>query len=217
MARATGQVAYVGVVRASDFTAVATYAHMDVVNTDGVRLLLKSQASIEPRKLYVSKTEQILVAYYGDERGRVYVAATLKDYPTRLAYLLLEELQSKFLTKAGDKVHNAAEDSLSRSCRGIFREICERYAHPSEVDHLSALQQQLDTVTTTMQDNIKSMLQNEHKLQDILAQSGEWYAKIRRRGRSDGDVYLPVQNTSPNKRACSRRAQRKCGRRCAGE
>lgn len=172
MAQTTGQVVYVGVVRGSDHVAIATYAHLDVINTDGVRLLLKSQPNIESRKLHVSKTDDLVVSYYADERGRIYVAATLQGYPTRLVYLLLEELQSRFLTKAGDKVHNATEGSLSRSCRGIFKEICERYNKPAEMDHLSAVQQQLDTVTTTMQDNIKSMLQNEHKLQDILQQSG---------------------------------------------
>ena len=172
MSQQTGKVVYVGVVRSNDFVAVASYAHVDVINTDGVRLLVRSQEKLEPRKLYVSKTDELAVNFYADDRGRVYLVVTLQDYPARVAYLLLEELQSRFLTKAGEKISTATEDSLSRSCRGIFKEICERYNKLSEVDQIASVQEQLNTVTTTMQDNIKNMLQNEQKLQDILQQSG---------------------------------------------
>lgn len=54
---------------------------------------------VEPRKRYTSEGRMFSIHYTADDSNRVYSAVTDKEYPARIAFAMLEELQTKFLTK----------------------------------------------------------------------------------------------------------------------
>lgn len=54
---------------------------------------------VEPRKRYTSEGSMFSIHYTADDSNRVYSAVTDKEYPPRIAFAMLEEMQTKFLTK----------------------------------------------------------------------------------------------------------------------
>ena len=49
----------------------------------------------------------------------------------------------------------------------MLQEISEKYADPSSCDKLTAVQEKIDVVKTTMKDNIQQLLENSEKLEQI--------------------------------------------------
>ena len=56
---------------------------------------------VEPRRRYSSEGSMFSIHFVADDENRVYNCVTDKEYPTRIAFALLEEMQTKFLTKVG--------------------------------------------------------------------------------------------------------------------
>lgn len=54
---------------------------------------------VEPRKRYTSEGSMFSIHFVADDEHRVYNCVTDKEYPARIAFALLEEMQTKFLTK----------------------------------------------------------------------------------------------------------------------
>lgn len=54
---------------------------------------------VEPRKRYTSVGRMFSIHFVADEDNRVYTCVTDTEYPSRIAFALLEEMQTKFLTK----------------------------------------------------------------------------------------------------------------------
>lgn len=54
---------------------------------------------VEPRKRYTSEGPMFSIHFTADDSQRVYCCVTDKEYPARIAFAMLEEMQTKFLTK----------------------------------------------------------------------------------------------------------------------
>ena len=54
---------------------------------------------VEPRKRYTSEGRMFAIHFVADDENRVYSCVTDKEYPARIAFAMLEEMQTKFLTK----------------------------------------------------------------------------------------------------------------------
>jgi hypothetical protein len=91
----------------------------------------------------VSEADKLLVFFTCDEKDHVYVAVTLAEYPLRVGFRVLEELQSRFLDKVGDRSFTATENSLTRTCTSIFKDICTKYSDVAHVDQIAAVQAQV--------------------------------------------------------------------------
>lgn len=67
---------------------------------------------VEPRKRYTSEGRMFSIHFVGDDENRVYSCVTDKEYPARIAFAMLEEMQTKFLTK------------VRAQCLGLHYAIC---------------------------------------------------------------------------------------------
>lgn len=122
---------------------------------------------VEPRKRYTVEGDHFNVNFMADDRSRVFIAVTLKSYPERVTFVMIEEMQSKFLEKCGEKALTSKEGALDKTSKSIFKEICAKYSDLAQVDRVSAVAEKVESVKSTMQDNIAQMLENAGQLDDI--------------------------------------------------
>ena len=64
-----------------------------------MQLMSNPETFVEPRKRYTSEGRMFAIHFVADDENRVYSCVTDKEYPARIAFALLEEMQTKFLTK----------------------------------------------------------------------------------------------------------------------
>ncbi|CAM9125594.1 unnamed protein product [Sphacelaria rigidula] len=167
------RITFVGVVRFTDRVMVAGYSPSEAGDALIIKeLMANPDTFVEPRKRYTSEGSMFSIHYTADDSNRVYSAVTDKEYPPRIAFAMLEEMQTKFLTKVGDKSLTAREGSLSRSMKSSFKDLCVKYEDVRNVDRMAAVQDKVDVVKMTMQDNIQQMLANEERL-DQISQNAE--------------------------------------------
>lgn len=65
---------------------------------------------VEPRKRYSSEGRMFSIHFVADDSNRIYSCVTDKEYPARIAFAMLEEMQTKFLTKVNDTVAAKAHE-----------------------------------------------------------------------------------------------------------
>ncbi|CAM9251228.1 unnamed protein product [Chrysoparadoxa australica] len=80
---------------------------------------------------------------------------------------MLDEMQSKFITKVGEKSLTAKEGQLNRTMKSSFSDILNKFDDVRNVDKMAAVQDKVNIVKTVMEDNIQQMLANEEKLESI--------------------------------------------------
>eukprot|EP00611_Tribonema_gayanum_P010038 TRINITY_DN1995_c0_g2_i1.p1 TRINITY_DN1995_c0_g2~~TRINITY_DN1995_c0_g2_i1.p1 ORF type:complete len:226 (-),score=79.02 TRINITY_DN1995_c0_g2_i1:104-781(-) len=167
----TARVTFIGVYRFLDQICVASYSPKGDTNDEfAVKSVITApNVFVEPGRRYTNEGDVCCVHFVADDANRVYTVVTDKQYPARVAFALLDEAQSKFVTKVGDKSLAAKEGSLSKTMRSSFADICLKYDDVKNVDKLAAMQGKVDAVKTKMEDNIQQMLANEEKLEDISA------------------------------------------------
>mmetsp|Transcript_11341 Transcript_11341/g.14739 ORF Transcript_11341/g.14739 Transcript_11341/m.14739 type:complete len:259 (+) Transcript_11341:143-919(+) len=159
---------YVAVARFTDHTIIASHGPSRLVDDQPVRAMIQSpNVYVTPRQRYSSEGDLYTIHFVSDERKRVYCVVTDRDYPSRVAFTLLEEMQSRFLDKAKEKSMTATEGSLSRTVKSIFVDLCTRYDDLKNVDKLASIQDKVEVTKTIMSENIHQMLQNTEKLEDI--------------------------------------------------
>ena len=91
----------------------------------GIRECVASNAHIVPGKKYSSQGDVQSIHYAVDFQGRVYAIVTNPNYPVRVAFLALEEIQSEF-NDFGSKMSTATEESLTLSARLPLKAIAEK-------------------------------------------------------------------------------------------
>jgi hypothetical protein len=164
-------VTFIGVYRLLDQICVASYSPKGGTNDEiAVKSVISSpNVLVEPGRRYSNEGAVCCVHFVADGVNRVFAVVTDKAYPARVAFTLVEEVQSKFVTKVGDKSLTAKEGSLSRAMNSTFADICIKYEDVKNVDKLSSLQGKVDAVKSKMEDNIAQILSNEEKLDSISA------------------------------------------------
>lgn len=113
------------VLRYSDKTVVATYSATRDVTKEGVRECVAGNAQMTPGRRYTSQGDVQAIHYSTDAQGRVYAIVTNPNYPSRVAFAALDELQSEF-ADFGAKVAASGEDGLSKASRLTLKAIADK-------------------------------------------------------------------------------------------
>ncbi|CAM9219456.1 unnamed protein product [Ectocarpus sp. 13 AM-2016] len=166
------RITFLGVIRFTDRVLVAGYSPSEADDSLIIKELMSNPDTfVEPRKRYSVEGRMFSIHFVADDSNRIYSCVTDKEYPARIAFTLLEEAQTKFLTKVGDKSLTAKEGGLSRTMKSSFSDLCIKYDDIRNVDRMAAVQasqiDKVDVVKVTMQDNIQQMLANEERLDQI--------------------------------------------------
>jgi len=164
------QVFMVAVLRATDKTVVAAYSTARDVTKEGIRECVAGNPTLEPGKRYSIQGAAQTIHYQCDANGRVFSIVTNPQYPPRVAFQALEELQMEF-ADYGPKIPTATEELLSKPTRLIMKAVVDKYASPAATDKLTEVQGKIDVVSSVMKDNIQQILVNNEQLENIEAQS----------------------------------------------
>jgi len=97
----------------------------------------------------------------------LHIVVTALDYPERLANQLAEKLRTAFSQKFKAQYGTAGEDQLSKSAKKCFEPICSQFDDPTAADKVAAVQKQAEAVSAVMADNVKVMLDNQGKLEEV--------------------------------------------------
>ena len=181
----------VAILRQSDKVVVATYSVSKDVTKEGVRQTVSGNSNIIANKRYTSQGDMQAIHYILDTEGRIFSLVTNSQYPARIAFTAIEDLQTQF-AEFNSQVAGAKEESLTKSTRLILKDFVEkwvlkhilalyttvisrvvllriRYADPSKADKLTAVQEKLEVVKDAMKENIQQILANEEKVERIDA------------------------------------------------
>mmetsp|Transcript_6535 Transcript_6535/g.12307 ORF Transcript_6535/g.12307 Transcript_6535/m.12307 type:complete len:259 (+) Transcript_6535:153-929(+) len=146
---------------------------------DAVSMVLKSDppgsggevGTIGGFKVVQSDAHQVV--YGGDSDGICFAIVTGLRYPSRVATQMLTECYGEYMKELGEKVKNAAPNSLNKPSKSLLMKYCQKYSDVRSVDKASALIGKVEGVKVQMQDNIASMLQNMEKTEAISDQANQ--------------------------------------------
>lgn len=93
---------------------------------------------------------------------------TSENYPQRVAFQFLSELQQTFESLHQSKFSSAKEHELTRTSCKLFLELVRKYEHPHQVDKLASVSVQVDQVKGMMQENINTVLSNKENLSHLV-------------------------------------------------
>ena len=116
------QIYMLAVLRYSDKTVVATYSESGDVTKEGVRECVAGNAQMTPGRRYTSQGDTQAIHYSTDAQGRVYAIVTNPNYPVRVAFGALDDLQNEF-ADFGSRVAASGEEGLSKSARLTLKSI----------------------------------------------------------------------------------------------
>lgn len=113
------------------------------------------------------------VVYGGDSDGLCIAIVTGLRYPSRVTTQMLTEVYAEYKQKFGEAAKTAEEKSLTRKSKSLLSKFCKKYAVPQGIDKASALAEKVDSVKSTMQNNIASMLTNMERSESISNQADQ--------------------------------------------
>ena len=106
-------------------------------------------------------TESESFNFCGDEQGLAVIVVSSSAYPERIVFPgLIEDLRSKFLSKYAGQWSTVSPDGLTKKFMSEMKKACTEYEDLASKDKIQRLQSQVDTVTSTMRDNIGKALEN---------------------------------------------------------
>jgi hypothetical protein len=159
---------FMAVARFGDRSVVASYCKDSKTSLDAVHSLLNDPSlSLRPGARYNVQGDFCVFHFTADSQNRVYILVSSLRFPERVAFACLNELQQEFGRQWGDKSLLCAERALDKPCMKFLGNLCQKYNDPREVDVLRSVEGKLEVVKVTMQDNIKRVLENSVKLDDI--------------------------------------------------
>mmetsp|Transcript_3566 Transcript_3566/g.10249 ORF Transcript_3566/g.10249 Transcript_3566/m.10249 type:complete len:249 (-) Transcript_3566:76-822(-) len=162
------------VARIMDRTVVASYSPKKegYCREPVMALLTANNLTLRPRERVTVDGGATAIHCMADDRDRVYIMITDADYPQRVSYLGLEELQSKFLDRTdGVDVDSVEEDGLNRRVKGTFKEVLQKYEQVEDFDQLAELHSKVDMVRMSMVENVQTALANADRVENLEASS----------------------------------------------
>ena len=87
--------------------------------------------------------------------------------------MLIQELKDQILPQYGGQILSAQAGALTKACAQDLKTVCTKYQDANAVDKLSQIQLQVDGVKNVMQDNIKTVLANTERVENIAVKAEE--------------------------------------------
>jgi len=158
-----------GVMKYNDQSIIAYYATNKTVTRDSLIDCIASNKAIKADKGYSSSVQsQYTIHYFLDSSSNcIYIYATSLAYPPRVAFSALKKFKSNFSQEYSSKIANATDGSLTNSAKPMLTQLFQEFVDPTANDKLSEVQNKINVVQDNMKENIKQVLKNDQKLENI--------------------------------------------------
>jgi len=165
-------VQYLGVGRLGDRVICASYSNgLSVSNTDeAISKLLQSDnfSNLVPDSVYTSALSGQSWHISVDNNKFFYILMTERSYPTRVATSCITDLKTEIIAKLTvNKLNTARQHSLDGSAKGTLSNLCKKYDNLQEIDQLSRVASQVESVKLQVSENVKLALQNTESLEAV--------------------------------------------------
>ena len=169
---AVANVQYLGVGRLGDRVICASYSNgLSISNTDeAISRLLQSEtfSKLAPNSVYTSALDGQSWHITVDQNNFFYILMTERSYPTRVATSCITDLQKEIVAKLTvNKLNTARQHSLDGTAKGTLSALCKKYDNLKEVDQLSRVTSQVESVKLQMSENVKLALQSTESLESV--------------------------------------------------
>jgi synaptobrevin family protein YKT6 len=119
-----------------------------------------------------------------DGSRRVYVCLAASEYPTRIVFQMLAELETSVTSSFTDE--QLGEQKLGSKGKAVLKELAKRYEDPAKADSLTRVQAQIEVVTATALSATQTVVANTAVIEGIEGKSENLNAaadQFRRQGR----------------------------------
>ena len=90
---------------------------------------------------------------------------TQQNYPSKIAFALLEEIKARLYAAYPQSLNNPTNDSAIKA--NFLLEVAEKYNNPANVDKLQSAKSKVDEIAKQMQSNMNKMLINNNDMADL--------------------------------------------------
>lgn len=157
-------------VTVADFTAIESREISPKLLEEKRERVLHSGRVGEHHRLTITDKD-VGTIHFDSDPVCIYLAVCSREYQQRAAFKFLGEVRREFDSRFGNDVQTARHSSLTRSCREMFRTICEKFNTIENVDKVASVSMQVDEVKGVMQNNIQSVLRNQENIETLLDQT----------------------------------------------
>lgn len=119
--------------------------------------------------------EGYVVHCYVRSDGLGGTVTTDKDYPARVAFVLLGQLLDDFLQEFGDAWKTITTPESMQFAK--MEEYLQKYQNPAEADKITKIQKDLDDTTQILHQTIDSVLERGVKLDNLVEKSNDLSAQ----------------------------------------
>jgi len=170
---------FLAVGRLRDQTILATFCEMirGQAQTEDIfkKLLEASKAKLSPGQRQRLQWGNGSVCCLLDMQGEsLYCLITAQmEYPERLAYELLQELNQYVYHNHGAELSTAEQYSLNKTLKPYMEKLIRKYEDPKSFDRISTLLAKTNVVKNVMQDSVRKVVETGESLQELEAKAGK--------------------------------------------
>mmetsp|Transcript_45888 Transcript_45888/g.96111 ORF Transcript_45888/g.96111 Transcript_45888/m.96111 type:complete len:233 (-) Transcript_45888:27-725(-) len=173
-----GNVRLCAIGRISDRAVIASYLHFTAgpeakKYLDVAQKILKSDKVLSQKCANVPNAVEESSCLMQADANFMYVAFVHKSYPERTVFEFLGKVRKEFMAKEGAGAEQAPEGSLSKACKPWLLPLCAQYDDISAVNKVAEVQAKVNDVTSVMEDNVRAIIANQERVEDIEMKAEE--------------------------------------------
>lgn len=155
---------------------LAFYSHNNILNIIDVKNIFSNQ-NFNIKQGFLSSFSHDSKSYFllADTNSIIFLIVTKSNYPQRLIYDCVKELESYYNSKQNpiQTKSNNYELALNNNFLQVFKKLHDKYNNPESIDKLFEVTNKINQVKDVMHDNINIALENTIKLESIELKSEE--------------------------------------------
>jgi len=171
---------FIAIARVEDGVIVARWVHSkdtaeknSYVTTVSNLTTNKSFATrAVPNKRFCLLSSGFSVNFIADDERYAFVVLTEKNYPERVVFKLIAELQTEF-DAFRDEAGRCAENKLSKKMYDIFDDLGSRYDDPTKIDKVAKAQRSVDKASAQLEKNIENLEELHISTNELSRNAGD--------------------------------------------
>eukprot|EP00750_Incisomonas_marina_P002070 INCI12014.1.p1 GENE.INCI12014.1~~INCI12014.1.p1 ORF type:complete len:274 (+),score=65.89 INCI12014.1:113-823(+) len=125
-----------------------------------------------PNKRFCLLSSGFSVNFIADDDRFAFVVLTEKDYPERVVFKLIAELQQEF-DSFRQKAVDCGENKLSKKMYDTFNDLGNRYDDPTKIDKVAKAQRAVDKASVQLEKNIENLEELHLSTNELSRNAGE--------------------------------------------
>jgi hypothetical protein len=171
------KVLYISVGRCQDKCTIASYlSDPQFTESKSAQYLFLSSCNNDNFEIGVETSHNhdgFISHFVIDENEYFFYIIVISTYPSRVAFKLISELKSVFISNFKNQMNKAKENELSKNSKKIFSALVTKYQDVEGIDAIIQSLQKVESIKGTLSDTINVMLENQETADSIMMRAEE--------------------------------------------